>query len=149
MKSNDPNKSIGFLIYEVSRLLRRNFDLRVQSLGLTQAQWRALAHIAHNEGCNQITLAEILEIKPITLSRLLDRLQTAGWIERRADPDDRRAIRLYISETARPLLAKMGELALKTRAQALTGMSEDEHRQLFTLLKKMKKNLCDSGLQTL
>ncbi|MFH0783765.1 MAG: MarR family transcriptional regulator [Pseudomonadota bacterium] len=149
MKSNDPNKSIGFLIYEVSRLLRRNFDLRVQSLGLTQAQWRALAHIAHNEGCNQITLAEILEIKPITLSRLLDRLQTSGWIERRADPDDRRAIRLYISATARPLLAKMGELALQTRAQALTGMSEDEHQQLFALLKKMKTNLCDSGYQIL
>ena len=145
MKSTDPNKSIGFLIYEVSRLLRRNFDERVQSLGLTQAQWRALAHISHNEGCNQITLAEILEVKPITLSRLLDRLQAAGWVERRTDPEDRRAIRLHLSELAKPLLTKMGELALQTRQQALTGMSEEEHRQLFTLLKKMKTNLSTPG----
>jgi len=143
MKSNDPNQSIGFLIYEVSRLLRRNFDQRVQSLGLTQAQWRAIAHIAHREGCNQISLAEILEVKPITLSRLLDRLQASGWIERRADPEDRRAIRLYLSQQARPLLEKMQALALQTRQQALTGVSEEEYRHLFVILKKMKTNLSD------
>jgi MarR family transcriptional regulator, transcriptional regulator for hemolysin len=143
MQSNDPNKSLGFLIYEVSRLLRRNFDQRVQSLGLTQAQWRAIAHIAHNEGCNQITLAEILEVKPITLSRLLDRLQAAGWVERRADPEDRRATRLYLNEKARPLVDKMAELAMQTRRQALAGMSVEEHHQLFALLKMMKSNLCE------
>ncbi len=142
MQNNDPSQSIGFLIYELSRLLRRNFDQRVQSLGLTQAQWRAIAHIAHNEGCNQITLAAILEVRPITLSRLLDRLQASGWVDRREDPDDRRATRLYLNENAMPLLKKMAEQAMLTRQQALSGMNEDEYRQLFALLKKMKMNLC-------
>ena len=142
MNSKDPTQSIGFLIYEISRLMRRNFDQRVQSLGLTQAQWRALAHIGHNEGCNQITLAAILEVKPITLSRLIDRLQASGWVDRREDPEDRRATRLYLNENAMPLLKKMEEQAMLTRQQALSGMSENEYRQLFALLKQMKTNLC-------
>ena len=141
MSCNNPDKSIGFLIYDVFRLLRRNFDQRVQPLGLTQAQWRAIAHIAHNEGCNQVTLAEILEVRPITLSRLLDRLETSGWVERRADPVDRRAVRLYLCEEAHPLLEKMESFAQRTRQQALEGMNMAEQKQLFSLLKKMKTNL--------
>jgi MarR family transcriptional regulator, transcriptional regulator for hemolysin len=143
MKNTDPNQSIGFLIYDVSRLLRRNFHQRVQSLGLTQAQWRAITHIAHGEGCNQISLAEILEVKPITLSRLIDRLQASGWVERRTDPDDRRVMRLYLTEKARPLQEKMQELALQTRRQALADLSEEEYGQLFGILKKMKANLSE------
>lgn len=141
MKHSDPEKSIGFLIYDVSRLMRRDFDARVQSLGFTTIQWRAIAHIARQEGCNQATLADQLEIKPITLTRLIDRLAVAGWVVRLPDPKDRRAVQLYLTATSRPLLATMQEKSLQTRTQALQGISEDEFAVLFSTLKTMKKNL--------
>lgn len=141
MKYFDPDKSIGFLIYEVSRLMRRDFDARVRHLGLTTIQWRAIAHIARQEGCNQVTLADQLEIKPITLTRLVDRLVDSGWAVRLPDPQDRRAVRLYLTEKARPLLETMRENSLETRARTLQGINDDEAAVAFTALKKMKQNL--------
>jgi MarR family transcriptional regulator, transcriptional regulator for hemolysin len=141
MEYVDPEKSIGFLVYEVSRLMRRDFDARVQSLGLTQVQWRAIAHIAFQEGCHQSVLADLLEIKPITLTRLIDRLEEAGWVVRQPDQDDRRAIQLHLSEKARPLLRTMQEKSRETRARALTGINDDQFAALFEALKKMKENL--------
>ena len=141
MKYFDPEKSIGFLIYDVSRLMRRDFDRRVQALGLTQIQWRAIAHIARQEGCNQATLADQLEVKPITLTRLVDRLVESGWVVRQPDPKDRRAVQLHLTEISRPLLETMQEKSLQTRAQALLGVGEDEFTDLFNTLKKMKSNL--------
>ncbi len=141
MKYFDPEKSIGFLIYDVSRLMRRDFDRRVQALGLTQIQWRAIAHIARQEGCNQATLADQLEVKPITLTRLVDRLVESGWVVRQPDPKDRRAVQLHLTEISRPLLETMQEKSLQTRAQALLGVGEDEFTVLFNTLKKMKSNL--------
>ncbi len=140
MKYLDPEKSIGFLIYEVSRLMRRDFDARVQSLGLTQIQWRAIVHIARQEGCNQVSLADQLEVKPITLTRLVDRLVESGWVVRQPDPKDRRAVQLHLTEKSRPLLKIMQEKSLETRATALQGVSEDEFAVLFATLKKMKAN---------
>lgn len=141
MKCNDPEKSIGFLIYEVSRLMRRDFDKRVRPLGLTQVQWRAIAHIARQEGCRQAILAELLEIKPITLTRLIDRLADAGWVARLPDPDDRRAIQLHLTQKARPLIETMQEKALETREKALHDIETEEFDILFMALKKMKTNL--------
>src|SRR3546814_7154100 len=100
----DPDQSIGFLLSDVARLLRRNFTRRAQYLGLSQAQWQALAHLARREGVNQATLAESLEIQPVTLARLVDRLQEKGLVERRPDPADRRAFCLYLTPAAAPLL---------------------------------------------
>ncbi len=140
MKNYNPEKSVGFLIYEVSRLMRRDFDARVQTLGLTTVQWRAIAHLARQEGCNQTVLAEQLEVKPITLTRLLDRLVESGWIVRQPDPKDRRAVQLHLTEKARPLIKTMQEKSLLTRAAALQGVSEDDFEVLFTTLKKMKSN---------
>ncbi|WP_028579008.1 MarR family winged helix-turn-helix transcriptional regulator [Desulfogranum japonicum] len=141
MKNYNPKESIAFLIYDISRLLRKDFDSRVQPLGLTQAQWRAIAHIARMEGCSQATLADVLEIKPITLCRLLDKLENANLVERRPNPQDRRAVQIYISEQARPRLDQMKELALQTRNRAIHGLSEEEQKQLTTTLLKVKKNL--------
>jgi MarR family transcriptional regulator, transcriptional regulator for hemolysin len=141
MKCTDPQKSIGFLLYDVSRLMRRDFDARVQSLGLTQIQWRAIAHIARLEGCKQTTLADQLEVKPITLTRLIDRLVESGWVVRLPDPKDRRAVQLHLTSKSRPLLETMQEKSLQTRAEALRGISEDECIVLFSALKKMKCNL--------
>jgi MarR family transcriptional regulator, transcriptional regulator for hemolysin len=141
MNENDPTRSLGFLIYEVSRLIRRNFDKRVQPLGFTQAQWRTIAHIAHFEGCNQCTLAEVLEVKPITLSRILDKLQHAGWIERRQDTLDKRAFRLYLSKEGYKIMEKMQQYVMQTRAQAYAGLDRKEQKLLFQLLQKIKENL--------
>jgi DNA-binding MarR family transcriptional regulator len=88
---------LGLLVSDIARLLRRNMDRRLQSLGLTQAQWRAIARLARSEGMTQAALAESLEIQPITLTRLVDRMEKAGWVERRTHPLDRRAVQLYLA----------------------------------------------------
>jgi MarR family transcriptional regulator for hemolysin len=138
---HDPEQSVGFLLHDVARLLRQNFNRRAQALGLSQAQWRALAHLSRQEGINQVTLAERLEIQPITLARLIDRLQEADLVERRPDRDDRRAFRLYLTPTAQPLLAMMWSLAGETREEAMTGVPAERRRMLVEALQQMKQNL--------
>ena len=140
MKLFNPDKSVGFLLYEVSRLMRRDFDARVKSLGLTQVQWRAIVHIARLEGCNQAVLADLLEVRPITLTRLVDRLAEIGWVERRPNYRDRRAVELHLTEKARPLLQTMREEFKLTRAKALQGINEDQVGILLDTLIKMKAN---------
>jgi len=141
MKDQDLTRNLGFLIHEVARLMRRSFDRRVQSLGLTQAQWRTLVHLSRSEGMNQAALAEILEIRPITLTRLLDKLQESGWIERRQDPVDRRSYRLYLTAQAQPLLTELEAASVATRAEATIGMNAATRRELIDLLCTMKENL--------
>jgi DNA-binding MarR family transcriptional regulator len=137
----DALRSTGFLITDVSHLLRRSFNRRVQDLGLTQAQWRAMAHLSRSEGMNQAALAEHLEVQPITLARLVDRMQAAGWIERRTDPGDRRAVRLYLTEKCQPILAEMQGRALQMIEEALHGVPAAARKNLLEALCKMKHNL--------
>lgn len=137
----DPDSSIGFLVGDVARLLRRNFNRRAQALGLSQAQWRALAYLARQQGVSQASLADRLEIQPITLVRLLDRLQAAGLVTRRPDPHDRRAFRLYLTDRAQPLLARMWSIAAQTREQALAGMPIQRQRMLMKSLQHLRQNL--------
>ena len=138
---DDPHQSAGVLLVDVARLLRRNFNRRAQALGLTQPQWQALARISQNQGMNQACLADLLEVQPITLARLIDRLEAAGWVERRPDPADRRAQRLYLTVKAEPLLDDMRALAAETREEALQGLSDAERRRLIAALKTIKGNL--------
>ena len=137
-----PEKSFGFLLYDAARLLRRDFERRAKQLGLTRAQWSVLAHLARNEGTNQAAAADVLEIEPITLVRLLDRLEAAGWVERRPDPNDRRARLLYLTEKAHPILDQMFALSLETREQALIGIGEPERDAMMAVLIKIRQNLC-------
>jgi DNA-binding MarR family transcriptional regulator len=90
---------------------------------------------------NQAALAEILEIRPITLTRLLDKLQESGWIERRQDPVDRRSYRLYLTAQAQPLLTELEAASVATRAEATIGMNAATRRELIDLLCTMKENL--------
>jgi MarR family transcriptional regulator for hemolysin len=83
------NPTLGFLLHDVARLLRKRFEQRAKSHGLTRSQWQALAYLSKNEGIHQSGLAEILEIEPITLVRILDRLAERGLVERRPHPTDR------------------------------------------------------------
>ncbi|MDP6515691.1 MAG: MarR family transcriptional regulator [Alphaproteobacteria bacterium] len=142
MDQKELDRSIGFLAHDVSRLLRRNFDRRAKTLGLTRSQWRVLLHLQRTEGINQAGLADILEVEPITLTRLLDRLNEAGWVERRADPNDRRAWRLYLTPKTAPVLERMRELATDMGDEALAGLSPPERDRLIDQLLLVKANLC-------
>ena len=143
MPNKDHESSVGFLVSDVARLLRRNFNRRAQELGLSQAQWRALAYLSLEEGVNQVTLADRLEIQPITLVRLIDHLQEAGLVARRPDPDDRRAQRLYLTPAAEPVLERMWALAAESRAEVLASFTPAEQATLIDLLKRMKGRLLD------
>lgn len=139
--SFDPDSSLGVLISDVARALRRNFDRRLQSLGLTQAQWRAIVHVKRLEGMNQVALAECLEAQPITVARLVDRMESAGWIERRNDPLDRRAVRLYLTAKSQPILEQIHARAAEMMDDAVSGFSATAQKQLFEMLLRMKQNL--------
>jgi len=140
---NDPylTRSLGFLLADVSRLVRKRFDQRARALGLTRAQWRVLAQLRRREGINQRDLAEILEIESITLARHIDRLEAKGWVERRRDPADRRAWRLHLNAQVQPILHKMRKFSETTRAEALTGISDKESDQLIDTLLQIKSNI--------
>jgi MarR family transcriptional regulator, transcriptional regulator for hemolysin len=101
------NREILFLINDVGRLLRTYADQKARQFGMTRAQWAVLLKLERYEGANQSDLAEYLEIQPITLTRLVDRLCDSGLIERRPDPADRRAKLLYLTPAARPLIEKI------------------------------------------
>ncbi|MDP6804677.1 MAG: MarR family transcriptional regulator [Rhodospirillales bacterium] len=140
----DPERSVGFLVHDLSRLLRRNFNRRVQALGLTETQWRAIAQLSRNEGINQATLADLMEVQPITIARLIDRIETAGWVERRPDPTDRRAVQLYLTDKAQPILALMQERASETRERAMAGLLPNVRETLIDTLRHMKRNLVEA-----
>ena len=129
------------LITDVARLLRRSFDRRLESLGLTQAQWRAIVNIARTEGMSQTALAECLEIQPITVGRLIDRMESAGWVERRSHPADRRAVQLYLTPKSQPILEEIHSRANDMMAESVTGLPAAAQKQLFENLQRIKQNL--------
>ena len=135
------DRTLGFLVTDIARLLRRSMDRRLQSLGLTQAQWRAIVHLSRSEGMTQAALAESLEIQPITLTRLIDRMEHAGWVERRTHPLDRRAIQLYLTAQSQPILEEMAARASEVLREATHGLSPRVQRQLAATLERIKENL--------
>lgn len=141
--TSDPylTRSLGFLLADVSRLVRRRFDARASELGLTRAQWRVLAQLRRREGINQTALAEILEIEPITLGRHIDRLVEKGFVERRADPSDRRAWQLHLRAEVQPILDRLREMSTLTRLEALKDISEADADRLIEVLLRIKSNM--------
>jgi len=137
----DAERHLGFLIHDLARLLRRNFDRRVQDLGLTQAQWRAIVHLSRGEGMTQSALADSLDVQPITLARLIDRMESAGWVERRSHPLDRRATQLYLTDKSQPILAEMYTRANATLNEAVAGIAAGSQRELIESLQRIKRNL--------
>lgn len=135
------DRTLGFLVADIARLLRRSMDRRLQSLGLTQAQWRAIVHLSRSEGMTQAQLADSLEIQPITLTRLIDRMESAGWVERRTHPLDRRAVQLYLTSQSQPILEEMHARAADTLSEATHGVSPRAQRQLIATLEQIKNNL--------
>jgi len=143
-KRNKPDEDFGFLIHDVARLLRKNFNRRVQSFGLTQEQCRVILHLSRNEGIQQVDLAELLEIKPITLARLLDKLQENGLIERRLNPADRRAFLLYLTPQAHSIVKKILAIGSATRTDANKRVSQSDLAMLYSVLSRLKANLVDA-----
>jgi len=141
----DLNNPVGLLLAEISRLLRRDFAQLAQHLGLTQAQWRVLVYLSRNEGRSQAALADILEIQPISLARLLDRMVSSGWIERRPCPTDRRAYQLYLTPASTPVMQQIGEIGAVTRERALAGLDAQQRELLTDLLMQVKSNLQGIG----
>jgi MarR family transcriptional regulator, transcriptional regulator for hemolysin len=135
------DRTLGFLVADIARLLRRSMDRRLQSLGLTQAQWRAIVHLSRSEGMTQAALAESLEIQPITLTRLIDRMQNAGWVERRTHPLDRRAVQLYLTPQSQPILEEMHARAGDVLNEATRGLAPRAQLQLIAALEQIKHNL--------
>ncbi len=143
MPGNIPYRTFGFVLHDVARLLRKRFEQKARSLGLTRSQWQVLAHIARHEGIGQSALADILEIEPITLGRLLDRLEGAGLVERRANPRDRRAWQLFLADKAHPILDRVWELAGETRDEAMAGLTPAEQDRLLAMLMTIRSNLSE------
>ena len=142
----DLERSFGFLVNDVARLFGRRFDVNGRWLGLTRAQCRTLGYLARNEGINQAGLADLLEIKPMTLVRQIDRMEEDGWIERQPQPGDRRARRLVLTDKARPILARILDLSNEIRAESFAGLSKDEGKQLIELLRRVHGNLSERVL---
>jgi MarR family transcriptional regulator for hemolysin len=144
MKPRSPKREIAFLIHDLARQMRTYADQRARQFGMTRAQWAVLAKLEQSEGLKQAELAEMLDIQPITLTRLIDRLHANGLIERRADPADRRAKRLYLTDKARPLMDRLADLAEDMMGDVLHGFGADAIEGLTSSLNNAKNNLRDA-----
>jgi MarR family transcriptional regulator for hemolysin len=142
----DRLRNFGFLMRDVSRLYASYFQRFARDLELTLPQCKVLGHLSRNEGISQARLAELSETEPMTLVRTLDRMQEDGWIERRPDPADRRAHRLYLREAAKPILHRMWKVADQCREEAMARLSPAEYEQLIDLLERVHATL--SALET-
>ncbi len=136
--------NIGFLISDVSRLMRRRFDERARVIGVTRAQWRTLTVLNRNEGINQGKLAELLEVEPISLCRMVDRLEEAGHVERRRDPGDRRAWQIFLTDRARPLIQQLRTIADGLFEQVLNGIEPAEQTRFIDTLNHLRTNLAEN-----
>ncbi len=139
--ANTEDLSFGYLLNDVTLLFRKHFDRRAVKFGLTRAQWRATKMLYHREGLRQTELAEFLEMEPIAVGRVIDRLQAAGFVERRADPKDRRAWRLYTTEQSRVIIDDMELIARELRKDATRGIDYAELEQALAVIGRIKDNL--------
>ncbi|MGH6785363.1 MAG: MarR family winged helix-turn-helix transcriptional regulator [Novosphingobium sp.] len=134
-------ENLGAKLADTSRLIRRAFDARARGIGVTRPQWQVLTVLRRHEGINQGGLAERLEVEPITVCRMVDRLQDSGLVERRADPADRRSWRLFLTAKAEALLQQLRPLAEEMLAEALEGVSEPDRDRLAETLDRIRQNL--------
>ena len=141
-------ETLPFEIAETAHALRRAFDRRAATLGATRAQWKVLFRLTREPGLRQVELAEMLDIEPITLCRIVDRLEDAGWVERQRDPADRRAWRLFVTDKAKPLVAKLKGVAAEMMAQAFAGIPEAELEGVRDTLTKIRANIAAADIQT-
>jgi MarR family transcriptional regulator for hemolysin len=138
---DDLDSDLGFLLHDVARLMRKRFEQNARHLGLTRSQGQVLVQLANNEGIQQGTLAQKLDVEPITLTRILDRLEEAGLIERLHYRPDRRVRLLRLTPAAHPLIDDIVAIGALTRGEAMEGVSGEDRARLIDVLSRMKSNL--------
>ncbi|WP_439923266.1 MarR family winged helix-turn-helix transcriptional regulator [Nitrobacter sp. JJSN] len=141
MPDRSTDSDFLFTLFELQRLLRLFADKQASRYGLNRAQWAVLAKLERTEGLKQADVAELMEMQPITLTRLIDKLCKAGLIERRGDETDRRINRLYLTKAARPLLAKLAVLRSEITRAALADLSVSDAHRLIEQLETVKDNV--------
>lgn len=142
MKREIPN-SLIFLLHDTARLLKNRFEQRRPVTALTRAQLHLTAYLARNEGITQARLADLLEVEPITVCRMVDRMEEAGWVERRTDPADRRVRRLYMTDKAWGVYDNMREIANEVYNDALTVLTPAERATFVALLERVRGSLSE------
>jgi DNA-binding MarR family transcriptional regulator len=134
-------KEVAWELGETSRMMRRQFNRHAVAVGATSAQWRAMFWLSREPGMKQVELAERLDVEPITAGRIIDRLEEAGLVERRRDPVDRRVWRLYLTDSADPLIERLKVLAEDLLAGALAGIDAEEITALRRTLARIRENV--------
>ena len=134
-------ENLGSILADSARMMRRAFDARARAIGVTRPQWQVLSTLVRHEGVKQGKLAEYLDVEPITVCRMVDRLQDAGLVERRSDISDRRSWNLYLTPRAHDLLAQLRPLADQMIDEALEGIDSAERATLQRLLERLRVNL--------
>ena len=133
-------ETLPFEIGETAHALRKAFDRRAVGLGVTRAQWKVLFHLTRQPGLRQNELADRLDVEPITLSRIVDRLQEAGLVERAPDPADRRAWRLHVTDRARPLVEQLKAVGAELAADAFGGINPEDIEIARQVLTRVREN---------
>jgi DNA-binding MarR family transcriptional regulator len=133
----DKIANFGYLLKDLGRLYARRFEERAQALQLTLPQCKALGYLARNEGISQARLAELAELDPMSLVRILDHMEAEGWVERRPDPNDRRARCLYMQHKARAIMQEIRRLGDETRTEFLADLKSDEAERLIDMLERI------------
>ena len=140
--------NIGSMLADTSRLMRRAFDERARGIGVTRPQWQVLIMLNRHEGTHQGHLAELLDTEPITLGRIIDRLQDADLVERRQDAADRRVWRLFMTSKARALLEDLRPHGVEVMTLALEGVTQEERDILRRSLDRIRQNLSRRANET-
>lgn len=137
----DRLRNFGFLLKEVTRRYVNRFEIRAAEIPLNLAQAKALVRLEKNEGVSQARLAELAEVDPMTMVRILDRMEAEGVVERRPDPADRRARCLYLTAKAKPILNEIWRLSEEIRAEVFAGVSKDERERFMDMLERLYANI--------
>ena len=141
MKRENLERNFGFLVHDIARLMRMNYDRRVKRLGLTRSQWWVINNLYRNDGLTQTELAEALDIERASLGRLLDRLEANGWVQREPCSRDRRAKRIRLASEVGPVMREMRAIAAGLRRDAMSGFTADEQEAFVDVLLAIKANL--------
>lgn len=141
MNDEEFEDNLGFLISDITRLLRLEYEHRASKLGVTRAQWRVLAYLYRRDGQTQKELADRLEMEPSPMGRMIDSLEDGGWVERRADPSDRRKWRIYKTKKIDPLVPALANAMMQTYQDAFSGFSQTRQTRFMKDLLTIKENL--------
>lgn len=143
MAAPHPDLTLGYLVLDVARLMSASFEARTRSIGVTRAQWSLIGALVRAEGCNQAQLAELMQITPISLGRLVDRMEKAGWVERREEAGDRRSHRLFLTKKAHAIRPALRKLSDETQDEALASLDPAQRRQLLESLAQVRATLAE------